>query len=40
MQETKKDDKQPYQHYQTDHYPNSCGEMDRALKAFKKVEKK
>jgi len=40
MQESKQDQNKHYQHYQKDNYPNTGGEMDRALKDFKKVEKK
>jgi len=39
MLETKKDDKTPRYH-QPDNYPKSCDTTDRALKDFKKVEKK
>lgn len=40
MKETKKDDKQPYQHYQPDNQPNTGKDMDRALKPYREIEKK
>jgi len=40
MFESTNDKDKPYQHHQNNNYPNTGGTTDRALKDFKKVEKK
>jgi len=39
MKETKKKDKEPYQHYQPNQYPNLCKDIDRALKPYREAKK-